>query len=394
MNNSPGKPHSAANAVLCAAFILTGIVNTMLGPLLPTLSRHWGLSDVQGGEFFTAQFLASIVGVLASSLLTPRRGPAFSLGAGFLLMAVGTWTLFAGSWRMGLAAAACFGCGLGLDIPTVNLLVSNLNITRRASALSLINMAWGVGAVLCPLLLLWGRHAGKETLVLQLLAVALLLLAVILWRTFNNIGGERGAKSVADGSERWHWSDWSVILLGATFFLYVGCETAVGGWSASHAKRIGGDGGAWLMVPSLFWFLLMAGRGVAPILLRRVPEMQLARAGLLLATVGTGAFLWLHNTAALALAAAVAGLGFSCVFPIAISVLSSQFEPFAAELAGPMFALAGLGGAVLPWLVGFVSTRASSLRVGLLVPLAACFAMIACNILLSRLQGWKRKAAG
>ena len=41
-----------------------------------------------------------------------------------------------------------------------------------------------------------------------------------------------------------------------------------------------------------------------------------------------------------------------------------------------MFSLAALGGATMPWLVGFMSQRANNLRVGLLVPLAGCFAMI------------------
>jgi fucose permease len=40
-----------------------------------------------------------------------------------------------------------------------------------------------------------------------------------------------------------------------------------------------------------------------------------------------------------------------------------------------MFSVAALGGATMPWMVGFVSQRANSLRVGLLVPLIGCVAM-------------------
>ena len=383
MNLSDGK--TLPSAVLYVAFILTGIVNTMLGPLLPTLSRQWGLTDNQSGQLFTAQFLAAILGVLASSVLTPRRGPGFSLTAGFSLMALGTATLMMGSWTQGLAAAGCVGFGLGLEIPTVNLLVSEMNSGRRAAALSLINMAWGVGAVICPVLLMWRNLAGREFLLLRGLAAALVLLALVLGLIFKQSGRTSTAGRETIGKGRWRWSDGPVMLLAMTFFLYVGSETSVAGWSASHARRMGGEGGAWLMMPSLFWLLLMAGRGLAPVLLRWLPELQLARTGLLLAVAGTAAFLWFQTTAAMGAAAALAGLGFSCVFPIAISVLTSRFEPFAAELAGPMFALASLGGALLPWLVGFVSTRSSSLRAGLLVPLAGCLIMLVCNVLLARL---------
>jgi fucose permease len=42
-----------------------------------------------------------------------------------------------------------------------------------------------------------------------------------------------------------------------------------------------------------------------------------------------------------------------------------------------MFSLASLGGASLPWLVGKVSTRFDSLRIGLTVPLASTMLMLA-----------------
>jgi fucose permease len=42
-----------------------------------------------------------------------------------------------------------------------------------------------------------------------------------------------------------------------------------------------------------------------------------------------------------------------------------------------MFTLAGFGGACVPWLVGFWSTRMSSLKLGLIVPVIGCAAMLA-----------------
>jgi len=42
-----------------------------------------------------------------------------------------------------------------------------------------------------------------------------------------------------------------------------------------------------------------------------------------------------------------------------------------------MFALAGLGAACVPWMVGVLSTECSSLKLGLTVPLAGCAIMLA-----------------
>jgi len=51
-----------------------------------------------------------------------------------------------------------------------------------------------------------------------------------------------------------------------------------------------------------------------------------------------------------------------------------------------MFALSTLGGATVPWLVGFVSTEFQSLRTALIVPLAGCLVML---LIFSRPE-WKR----
>jgi len=48
-----------------------------------------------------------------------------------------------------------------------------------------------------------------------------------------------------------------------------------------------------------------------------------------------------------------------------------------------MFALAGAGGATLPWLIGYTSTVAGSLKYGLLVPLFGCIVMLILNVLLA-----------
>jgi fucose permease len=80
---------------------------------------------------------------------------------------------------------------------------------------------------------------------------------------------------------------------------------------------------------------------------------------------------------------AIAGLGCACIYPIYISWFSRWYGAGARRLGGVVFSLASLGASALPWLVGFISTRIGSLRIGLLVPLAGCFVMLG---LLAQLQ--------
>jgi fucose permease len=74
---------------------------------------------------------------------------------------------------------------------------------------------------------------------------------------------------------------------------------------------------------------------------------------------------------------AVAGLGLAAVYPITISRVSQEFGPAAARAGSLMFTMANLGGAFLPWIVGYSSHQFNDLRAGLAVPLAATIVMFA-----------------
>jgi MFS transporter, FHS family, glucose/mannose:H+ symporter len=383
--NSLARSRSTLSVLLHLGFVLTGVVNTMLGPLLPILSTRWGLNDAQAGYLFTAQFTGSMLGVFGSSFLGPRKGSRFSLVMGLLTMAAGSATLALGNRGLGLASAFCFGTGLGLTIPTTNLLISDLNPDRRAAALNLVNFSWGIGAVACPFLVALLQQLHRSSDLLFGVAALLVLLAGAVARTFPALLSDDRNKAapMAVICSTGLWRRWVVLILGSIFFLYVGTETATGGWAASYARRILTiEGNTWAMMPSFFWAALLLGRVLAPLGLRRLSELTMARAGLGLAALGIIALHSATNETGLIIAMAVAGLGLSSVFPIAIAALSHEFGEAASRIAGLMFALAGLGGATLPWLVGYASTWYGSLRFGLSVPLCGCLAMLFLFVLL------------
>ena len=142
------------------AFVPTGILTTLLGPMLALLIGRWALNDTQAGNLFLVQFLAALLGVQLSGVLLLRLGfrPAFLLG--LLLMACGTATLYVGSAALGMASIAVYGLGLGLIVPTDNLLIAEISVDSRTSAVSLLNFFWGVGAVLCSVMVAWSARMG------------------------------------------------------------------------------------------------------------------------------------------------------------------------------------------------------------------------------------------
>ncbi len=134
------RPRSNRQLILAAqiAFLPTGILTTLLGPMLPILIARWVLNDTQAGSLFLVQFLASLAGVQISGILLARVGfrPAFL--SGLLLMAFGVATLYLGSPGPGMVSVAVYGLGLGFIIPTDNLMIAEITPDSREADVSLL----------------------------------------------------------------------------------------------------------------------------------------------------------------------------------------------------------------------------------------------------------------
>jgi len=168
------------------------------------------------------------------------------------------------------------------------------------------------------------------------------------------------------------------VMLGILFFVYVGTEVGTSYWATTHAQRAATwSSNAWTLAPMFFFAGLLGGRGAAAAILLRWKEVTVAVGGLLLAAAGELIFLAARSPVALFGGAFLAGLGLAGLFPIFIAWLSKWFGARARKVGGVMFALAAGGSALVPPLVGVVSRYSGSLRIGLLVPLAGCVAMLA-----------------
>jgi FHS family glucose/mannose:H+ symporter-like MFS transporter len=365
---------SRLNATVHLGFVVTGMVTTLLGPVLPLLAAQWSLNDTRAGYFFTAEFLGSIAGVALSGFIVPRLGFTRSLACGYVLLAlgVGVLSVTSATWHIALAAVAGYGFGLGITIPATNLWIAERTVARRAAALNLVNLAWGIGAVALPAMVALAVRAHYLQWLLASIAATSFVIAVL----FSSAPGREPIPAAPQADHklfpRWRWQ----VVLAILFYLYVGAENGVAGWIAMFADRLHVTAGPlWAATPSLFWGALLVGRALAPAVLRHVSEARLLAAGLSLSALGVGALIAAHGFFGVVAGTMAAGLGMSSVFPLLIAKITQRFGEHGARAAGPIFAFGGLGGATLPWAVGFVSQHGAGLRGGLAVPLTAVLLM-------------------
>jgi MFS transporter, FHS family, glucose/mannose:H+ symporter len=365
-----------ANVVIHSGFVVTGVVTTLLGPILPILIARWSMSDERAGLFFTLQFCGNLVGIASLGPLISRRGYGMTLVIGFTSIALGIAALILGSELVAMISTALMGYGLGVILSGTNLWVAEVAASRRVAALSVVNLAWGIGAIACPALVMFAQSRHKLAPLLFGIAsfsalVALALAAMDIEprsQGSDNEGAQRRQPMV---------NRQTAFALGGLFFLYVGTEVSLGGWTGALANRMATtSGNLWALAPMFFWAGLLTGRALAPVVLLRVNERAVLTIGLILAAIGNGALLWVTTFQGAAICVTATGLGLACIYPVLVAWMVGHYGDRARGIGTVMFALASVGGATMPWLVGFTSTRAGSLRAGLLVPLAACLVMM------------------
>jgi fucose permease len=374
--SEPGDSRLGGRPLLFTGFVVTGFVTTVLGPVLPWLTARWSLSDAAAGALFTIQFTGSIVAGALSGLIAARIGSSRTLSTGYGLMAIGFAGLALGERLTGTLAIAVAGVGLGLVVPTTNLIVARLTPDRAAAALGGLNLCWGIGAATWPVIV--ARFNPVPGVRVALLLVSVLLLAVAAWMAAARfpVHALHEAAGLVPGAPSWR----RLTIFGLCIAIYSGVESAFGGWITEYTRRLSVDVTTmrWETAASAFWGGLAGGRGlVAGVLVRRF-ENAAVLSGLVLVGAALATLLVVSGISPVFAVAVACGLGMAPSFPVTMASLSREVPP---KVAQPMVALGSVGAATVPWLVGAISSRTGSLSSGLSALLALLAVLVVVHLL-------------
>jgi FHS family glucose/mannose:H+ symporter-like MFS transporter len=377
--------HSAAQILrlrvleplLHLGFSLTGAGTVLLGSILPRLYAPWHLRDRDAGLLLLVQFATS-----ASGALLVRRNLWQALAWGYGLIGAGAIGIFF-LQQKSLGAFAVYGLGLGLAMTSTNMITGRRYPQRMGAALALLNFSWSAGAVACPLLVAQFLRLAPSSAafaVIGLLSLPFALLPLLAAR------GDMQASTSAGPAPTGVREATTILYFAVLAFLYVGIEASIGNWMSTYATRAT----AWTFADStlavaLFWAALLLGRAITPVILVRVPELTLYRASVFATISGVLLLLAAHRPLTILAGSVLSGLALAPLFPLILALFLEEIG--GSRNAGWVFAVAGLGGAVLSWLTGTISSGTGSLRVGLLVPGAAALLMLAMII-------WRRTSGG
>jgi fucose permease len=336
------------------SFFALGLITAALGPALPDLAANASSSLATIGAVFTALFLGSLIAQVVAGPLNDRLGQRPVLLAGIVLLAAGTCGI-AASYALPLTLACAVMAGLGhgaVDVST-NVLIAEVFAARSASALNLLNVFFGVGAVAGPALAgLTLRAWGTALPALWLGAGLMLLQAPFARRLASAPGAAQHGDHAAPGAALLRspllWA------LGGLLLLYVGTETGIGGWTTTYMERTTAIGAAAAaLVTAGFWLALTGGRVAGALLGARVTASTLLRLSLAGALAGAVLLAAGPGSAALTTAAVLLiGFCFGPIFPTALSIVTASFRRAPGTAASVAVAMGSLGGMLLPWVQG------------------------------------------
>lgn len=363
----------ALKILLHAGFFVSGIATILIGQVLPVLANRFALNDLQVSYVFPAQFAGSILGTLLTNRFGKQNKFLTASLLGCFLMGVGILMLNLNSFGLCLVGFFCNGVGVGLTLPSINMLIYELNPLRSTAAVNVLNFFWGLGAIICSLTVNNFSKSIGFFPISAVLAVVLFLISLFIFLTPQGI--EQKPEREKDGGEEFATPIWTtpIAWIIAFFnFVHVGFETGIGGWLPTYTERLGGETIRWWLVPTFLYFLFfVVGRGAAPVFLRFLNENQMLFTGLLMILLGMGVLLFAKDVLTLGIGAAIAGFGTSSIFPTNMSRFTKTFGPSASRRATPFFICGTLGATFTTQIIGYMSNQLNSLRSGMFVLLVS-----------------------
>jgi FHS family Na+ dependent glucose MFS transporter 1 len=359
--SAPQTKPLVATAAYYLAFIVFGMSIAVEGPSLPVLAQHTSSRLDQISLIFVFGSLGYLLGSWIGGWGYDRFPGHRFMGLSMLLIAaLVAFIPVASSLWMLLAIVLVLGLGKGALDVGCNLLLQWVHGRKAGPFLNGLHFCFGVGSFIGPLILAVSLKSTAEIYwVFWTIALLSLPLAVWFWVLPDPRHPARAAESGASSVPLL-----PILLLVATFFLYVGAEVGFGNWIYTYAVTLGvATTITAAYLTSVFWGLFTLGRLLGVWVSTRLRAQTILFLDLAGCLASLALIMFGKNSTAL-LWAGTAGLGLSMasMFPTILMFASERWH-VTGSVTGWFLVGSGGGGMFLPWLIGqtFVATGPQSM---------------------------------
>lgn len=354
-----------------AALFAFGVLNAMLGPVLPYLRQIEHISYVTAALHQVAFAIGGMTaGILASRSSAPRRR---TIVLGLTCAATAALLLgYGGLFPLTILAALLVSAFATAALIRLWALLADLHHVHRAVAMTEGEIAVSFAGIVTPVVVsvcALSVLSWRFSFVVAFVLVVAAAIAVAAGRI-----PDTGRPGDGSASHDTHESP-AVRRTLTTIFALVGLEFALSFWAASYLHDdvgIGQDTAVALI--SALYAANLVGRLLVSRLARKLTVVTTLRLSLATAVLGMPILLLAGNLATATVGLAVTGIGIGGTFPLASSLHVAASRRTADQALGQILTIAAIGQISGPLVVGAVA-QGTSLRLGLLVlPVLAALA--------------------
>ena len=338
------------------AFILLGLTISAEGPTLLKLSEHTSSTLGQISSIFLFGSFGYLVGSYISGRIYDRvPGHQFMAGILVLLGIVTALVPVVTSLNVLLIIILILGLAKGaLDVGCNTLLLWVHNETV-GPFMNGLHAFFGVGAFVAPLIVANVMKATNDIYwVYWSFAIAALPIAVFIWNLPSP-----PARATPEEHKATPLPVLPVAVMVLCFLLYVGAEAGYGNWIYTYAfKRNLGTEITANYLTSAFWGFFTVGRLLGILISTRAKPLTiltmdftgcLASVGLILLFQESATVLWIGSI--------LLGVSLASIFPTFLTLAEERMH-VTGSMTGWFLVGGGLGGMLMPWLIGQAFVRA------------------------------------
>lgn len=358
-----------------AAFLVSGMLMSFLGAILPSWGYHLRPGFTEAGDYFLSLACGLALSVAAGHYLLPRRGLKFVLILANLL-ACGAFLFLAlssppapAAWR--LAGVLGIGFATGLLNAAVFQAISPIYRADRAATVNFAGLLFGIGSLLTALLVAGTYYVYTVPSILILFAVLPGLYAIVCHKGRYARSPAFEALPLAQALR--DFRNPGAVLFSLLLFFQFANEWSMAGWLPLFLiRRLGISPNDALLLLALYWASLLVGRILSQFVLKRTNRAGLLIGSIMSALLGMIVLASTNNLFGAVMGILFVGAGFASIYPLVVDKIANRFPYYHPGFYNGLFSLAMTGGFLAPWLLGYFA-EAWGIQAVMMLPLLGTF---------------------
>jgi FHS family glucose/mannose:H+ symporter-like MFS transporter len=362
--------NAAEGRLSLSGFLISGILMSFLGAILPAWGYHLKADFEEVGYYFLSLNLGFLLSVGFANLLLPHKGVKFTLVLANALACVAFLYLAATTpvpaiWRF-------FGLlGIGISAGLLNggtfQAISQLYQHDRAATVNLAGVMFGLGCLLTAVLMAGTYYVYTVPSILVLFAILPGFSAGIYAKA--KLARGPAIHHVPLAQVLRDFRNPGAVLFSLLLFFQFGNEWSIAGWLPLFLiRRLGISPEDSLLMLALFWLALLVGRIAAQVILKRMSHAWLLIGSIVSALLGNIVLTSTNNRFGAVMGILFVGAGYASIYPLVVEKIGHRFPYYHPGFYNGIFSFAITGGLLAPWTLGYL-TAAWGIQAVMIVPL-------------------------